>query len=105
MTRLGADGYRFSIAWPRVQPGGSGPANEQGLAFYDRLVDGLLEAGIAPMATLYHWDLPQPLEDAGGWLSRDTAAALRGVRGDRGRAARRPCDALVPGQRAERRRP
>jgi beta-glucosidase len=73
MTRLGADGYRFSIAWPRVQPDGSGPANERGLAFYDRLLDGLLEAGIAPMATLYHWDLPQPLEDAGGWLERDTA--------------------------------
>ena len=73
MTRLGADGYRFSVAWPRVQPSGSGPVNEAGLAFYDRLVDGLLEAGIAPMATLYHWDLPQPLEDAGGWLERDTA--------------------------------
>ncbi len=73
MTRLGADGYRFSIAWPRVQPDGSGPVNERGLAFYDRLLDGLLEAGIAPMATLYHWDLPQPLEDAGGWLERDTA--------------------------------
>ena len=74
MTRLGVDGYRFSIAWPRVQPDGSGPVNERGLAFYDRLLDGLLEAGIAPMATLYHWDLPQPLEDAGGWLERDTAA-------------------------------
>jgi len=74
MTRLGADGYRFSVAWPRVQPAGSGPVNEQGLAFYDKLVDGLLEAGIAPMATLYHWDLPQPLEDAGGWLERDTAS-------------------------------
>jgi beta-glucosidase len=73
MTRLGADGYRFSIAWPRVQPEGSGPVDGRGLAFYDRLVDGLLEAGIAPMATLYHWDLPQPLEDAGGWLERDTA--------------------------------
>jgi beta-glucosidase len=73
MKRLGADGYRFSVAWPRVQPTGSGPVNEAGLAFYDRLVDGLLEAGIAPMATLYHWDLPQPLEDAGGWLARDTA--------------------------------
>ena len=73
MRRLGADGYRFSIAWPRVQPSGSGPVNEPGLAFYDRLVDALLEAGIAPMATLYHWDLPQALEDAGGWLERDTA--------------------------------
>ena len=73
MARLGADGYRFSVAWPRVQPSGSGPVDERGLDFYDRLVDGLLEAGIAPMATLYHWDLPQPLEDAGGWLERDTA--------------------------------
>ena len=73
MSRLGVDGYRFSVAWPRVQPSGSGPANERGLAFYDRLVDGLLEAGIQPMVTLYHWDLPQQLEDAGGWLERDTA--------------------------------
>ena len=105
MTRLGADGYRFSIAWPRVQPEGSGPVNERGLAFYDRLVDGLLEAGIAPMATLYHWDLPQPLEDAGGWLERDTAAALRRVRRDRRRAAGRPGGAVVPGQRAERDHP
>jgi beta-glucosidase len=74
MARLGAPGYRFSIAWPRVQPTGSGSVNEPGLAFYDRLVDELLAHDLAPMATLYHWDLPQPLEDAGGWMSRDTAA-------------------------------
>ena len=73
MADLGLTAYRFSIAWPRVQPGGSGPANEAGLDFYDRLTDGLLEAGLQPVPTLYHWDLPQPLEDAGGWLERSTA--------------------------------
>jgi beta-glucosidase len=73
MSDLGIGAYRFSIAWPRVQPSGSGPVNAKGLDFYDRLVDGLLAAGISPAATLYHWDLPQPLEDAGGWLERDTA--------------------------------
>jgi beta-glucosidase len=72
MKGLGLDGYRFSIAWPRIQPEGSGRANAEGLAFYDRLVDELLAAGIEPMATLFHWDLPQALEDAGGWLNRDT---------------------------------
>jgi beta-glucosidase len=70
---LGVDAYRFSVAWPRVQPGGRGPANPAGLAFYDRLVDELLAAGINPWVTLYHWDLPQELEDAGGWPNRDTA--------------------------------
>jgi len=90
MKGLGLDGYRFSIAWPRIQPEGSGRANAAGLAFYDRLVDELLAAGIAPMATLFHWDLPQALEDVGGWLDRDTAerfaeyATLVGMRlGDR----------------------
>jgi beta-glucosidase len=73
MTELGVGGYRFSIAWPRVQPSGAGPACKAGLDFYDRLTDDLLARGIAPMPTLYHWDLPQPLEDAGGWLARDTA--------------------------------
>jgi beta-glucosidase len=73
MKRLGLEAYRFSIAWPRVQPGGRGAVNEKGLAFYSRLVDGLLERGIRPIATLYHWDLPQELEDAGGWPVRDTA--------------------------------
>ncbi|MEV4400455.1 GH1 family beta-glucosidase [Nonomuraea sp. NPDC049607] len=73
LAGLGVGAYRFSISWPRVQPGGSGPANPRGLAFYDRLVDGLLARGIAPVATLYHWDLPQELEEAGGWPHRDTA--------------------------------
>ncbi|MGC9670436.1 GH1 family beta-glucosidase [Planosporangium sp. 12N6] len=74
MAGLGVRTYRFSIAWPRVQPTGSGPANPAGLAFYDRLVDTLLSHGIEPAATLFHWDLPQPLQDAGGWTVRDTAA-------------------------------
>ena len=73
MADLGLPGYRFSIAWPRVQPGGSGPANSAGLAFYDRLVDTLLGRGITPMLTLYHWDLPQQLQDGGGWTVRSTA--------------------------------
>jgi beta-glucosidase len=73
LADLGVDAYRFSIAWPRVQPGGRGPVNEAGLAFYDRLVDELLGRGIDPWLTLYHWDLPQELEDAGGWPVRDTA--------------------------------
>ncbi len=70
---LGVDSYRFSIAWPRVQPLGVGRANEAGLAFYDQLIDRLLDEGIVPFPTLYHWDLPQALQDVGGWASRDTA--------------------------------
>ncbi|ALM43127.1 GH1 family beta-glucosidase [Streptomyces albidoflavus] len=73
MKRLGVDSYRLSIAWPRVHPQGDGPVNEAGLAFYDRLVDALLEAGITPNVTLYHWDLPQALQDRGGWQARETA--------------------------------
>ena len=73
IASLGVDTYRFSVSWPRAQPGGRGPANAAGLAFYDRLVDELLAHGIDPWLTLYHWDLPQELEDAGGWPHRDTA--------------------------------
>ena len=73
MKALRVDAYRFSIAWPRVIPGGDGPVNPAGLAFYDRLVDALLEAGITPYPTLYHWDLPQVLQDRGGWAARETA--------------------------------
>ena len=73
MADLGVTSYRFSLAWPRIQPDGKGELNAAGVAFYDRLVDALLERGIAPMATLYHWDLPQAVQDAGGWTERDTA--------------------------------
>lgn len=73
MAQLGLTAYRFSVAWPRVQPTGRGLVNQAGLDFYRRLVDTLREHGIEPWATLYHWDLPQPLEDAGGWPERDTA--------------------------------
>ncbi|MFE6886697.1 GH1 family beta-glucosidase [Streptomyces sp. NPDC057694] len=73
LAGLGLDAYRFSLSWPRVQPGGRGPANAKGLDFYDRLVDELLAKDITPWATLYHWDLPQELEDVGGWPERDTA--------------------------------
>ncbi len=73
MRELGLKTYRFSIAWPRLFPTGSGPLNQKGVGFYSRLVDELLAADILPVPTLYHWDLPQALEDAGGWPNRDTA--------------------------------
>ncbi|MGW4640224.1 GH1 family beta-glucosidase [Sphaerisporangium sp. NPDC004334] len=76
MADLGLGAYRFSVSWPRVQPDGAGPVNTRGLDFYDRLVDELVAAGITPYVTLYHWDLPQALEDRGGWTSRDTAHRL-----------------------------
>ena len=78
LKQLGASGYRFSIAWPRILPTGIGTVNAKGLDFYERLVDALLVAGIQPWVTLYHWDLPQPLEDAGGWPERATADAFAG---------------------------
>ncbi|BAM91937.1 putative beta-glucosidase [Bradyrhizobium oligotrophicum S58] len=73
MRDLGLGAYRFSVAWPRVLPQGRGAANEAGLAFYDRLIDALLAAGIEPWLCLYHWDLPQALDDLGGWQNRDIA--------------------------------
>ena len=73
MKRLGLTAYRFSIAWARILPEGRGAVNERGLGFYDRLVDALLESGIEPMATLFHWDLPAALDDRGGWLNPDVA--------------------------------
>ncbi|MCK4322264.1 beta-glucosidase [candidate division WOR-3 bacterium] len=76
MSKIGLKAYRFSISWPRILPDGIGEANEKGLAFYDRLVDKLLEKQIIPFVTLYHWDLPQALEDKGGWRNKDTAFAF-----------------------------
>lgn len=87
---LGVGAYRFSVAWPRVQPDGAGAVNQRGLDFYRRLVDGLLERAIEPVLTLYHWDLPQALQDRGGWANRDTvgrfeayAAVVARALGDR----------------------
>jgi beta-glucosidase len=74
MADLGLKSYRFSLAWPRIQPHGSGPVNQAGVDFYKQLVDALLAEGIEPWVTLYHWDLPQEIEDAGGWPARDTAS-------------------------------
>ena len=72
LAEIGLTAYRFSIAWPRIVPDGTGSVNQKGLDFYRRLVDGLHARGVEPVATLYHWDLPQPLQDAGGWVNRDT---------------------------------
>jgi beta-glucosidase len=76
MRELGLDAFRFSVAWPRILPEGRGRVNEAGLDFYDRLVDELLGSGITPFVTLFHWDTPQPIEDAGGWPSRGTVDAF-----------------------------
>src|SRR5690606_14697983 len=77
MRDIGATAYRFSISWPRIFPQGTGEPNPKGLDFYDRLVDELVEAGIEPFATLYHWDLPQALQDRyGGWQSAETSKAF-----------------------------
>lgn len=76
MKELGIDVYRFSVAWPRIFPNGKGEVNQKGLEFYHRFVDKLIENGIEPMCTLYHWDLPQALQDQGGWNSRETIDAF-----------------------------
>src|SRR5262249_25112968 len=73
IKRLGLRSYRFSIAWPRVLPEGRGQINQKGLDFYKRIVEGLHQRDIAPLATLFHWDLPQKLQDEGGWENRDCA--------------------------------
>lgn len=86
IANAGLPAYRFSIAWPRVQPDGTGAANPKGLDYYKRLTDGLLARNIAPYATLYHWDLPEALFEKGGWASRDTAARLADYAGIVGRA-------------------
>jgi beta-glucosidase len=78
MRAMNLNSYRFSISWPRIQPNGSGLANPKGIDYYSRVVDALLEARIRPLVTLYHWDLPQALEDAGGWPNRDTGAKFAG---------------------------
>ena len=74
LKRLNMKSYRFSTSWPRIQPSGTGPVNAKGLDYYSRLADALLEAGIRPFCTIYHWDLPQALEDRGGWANRDLAS-------------------------------
>ena len=76
LEELGADMYRFSVSWPRIFPNGTGEVNQKGVDYYHRLVDSLIEKGIEPMCTLYHWDLPQALQDKGGWENRETISAF-----------------------------
>ncbi|HEY3783465.1 MAG TPA: GH1 family beta-glucosidase [Fimbriimonadaceae bacterium] len=90
MKEIGLKGYRFSVSWPRIMPSGVGPVNKAGLDFYDRLVDSLLEAGIEPYLTLYHWDMPYALAPKGGWMNPDSpkwfadyASVVAGHLGDR----------------------
>ena len=104
MAALGLESYRFSIAWPRVQPTGQGAVNAPGLRFYRALAEGLRERGIEPIATLYHWDLPQALQDEGGWAVAGHGAAVRRVRRDLRRRARRRRDAVDHPQRTVGRR-
>ena len=86
LKRLGVGAYRFSLSWPRIQADGRGAANRKGLDYYNRVIDALLEAGIEPAITLYHWDLPQTLQDSGGWANRDIAPAFAEFAGIAGEA-------------------
>ena len=99
MQTLGLKAYRFSIAWGRVLPEGRGRVNAAGMEFYDRLIDGLLERGIEPMVTLYHWDLPAALDDRGGWLNPDSAHWF-GLRNGDVPPVRRPRAQMGDAQRA-----
>ena len=100
MKQLGVQAYRFSVAWPRVLPQGRGAVNEPGLSFYDRLIDELLAAGIEPWLCLYHWDLPQALEDLGGWTNRELVGMVRRLCDAGCRAFRRSRQAAGDLQRA-----
>ena len=100
MADLGVGWYRFSLAWPRLQPDGRGALNDAGVDFYARLIEALLAKDITPWVTLYHWDLPQVLEDAGGWPERDTAERFAEYAGAVYDRLQRPRRALDDAQRA-----
>ena len=99
MKDIGANAYRFSISWPRIFPNGTGEPNAKGIDFYSRLVDELKAAGVEPFPTLYHWDLPQALQDKGGWQSCDTTKAFADYARVRGGQAQRSGEALLHHQR------
>ena len=100
MQQFGVQAYRFSVGWPRIMPEGRGAINEAGLAFYDRLIDAVIAAGIEPWLCLYHWDLPQALQDKGGWTNRDCAQWFADFTDADCTLLRRPGEALCDLQRA-----